>query len=198
MPLQVRRGTKAELNAMTQPLANGELVWVTDEKKLYIGDGATASASLPPASGYSSEDAQDAAAALFTSGVHTGISFNYVDGSDRIDATVTFNFAGQNIVASSFKGNILASDSSVLINAATQEIFGKFRGDFNGSIFADDSTMIVDGTNGILRGYLLGDVKGSVFADDSSVIIDGLTGTVNAQTITGPFGSVAILSLIHI
>jgi hypothetical protein len=41
MPLQIRRGTQAERLAMSQPLAQGELLYVTDDKRLYIGDNAT-------------------------------------------------------------------------------------------------------------------------------------------------------------
>ena len=40
MALQVRRGTNAERLGIT-PLA-GELVYTTDTKQLYVGDGATA------------------------------------------------------------------------------------------------------------------------------------------------------------
>ena len=39
MALQVRRGTNAERLSIT-PLA-GELIYVTDTKQLYIGDGST-------------------------------------------------------------------------------------------------------------------------------------------------------------
>jgi hypothetical protein len=37
---------------------------------------------------YTNEDAQDQAASIFTGGIHTGISYSYVDGADRIDSTV--------------------------------------------------------------------------------------------------------------
>ena len=148
MPLQVRRGTKAELNAMTQPLANGELIWVTDEKKLYVGDGTTASASLVPASGYSTEDAQDATWALFRDGSHVGITFAYDDINARINATVDPGSFTGTIVATGFKGNVLADDDTVLVNSTTKELFGTFRGEFKGSIFADDSTVLVDGVDG--------------------------------------------------
>ena len=37
MPLQIRRGTDAERTAMTQPLAAGELIFVTNTNRLYIG-----------------------------------------------------------------------------------------------------------------------------------------------------------------
>jgi len=38
---------------------------------------------------YTDELAQDASASLLTTGTHTGISYSYVDGSDRIDSTVS-------------------------------------------------------------------------------------------------------------
>jgi len=41
MPLQIRRGTDAERSAMTQPLAAGELIYVTDTQRLFVGNGAT-------------------------------------------------------------------------------------------------------------------------------------------------------------
>lgn len=38
---------------------------------------------------YTDELAQDASASLFTTGTHTGISYSYVDGSNKIDSTVS-------------------------------------------------------------------------------------------------------------
>jgi hypothetical protein len=40
---------------------------------------------------YTDEQAQDQAAAIFTGGIHTGISYSYVDGADRIDSTVSLS-----------------------------------------------------------------------------------------------------------
>jgi hypothetical protein len=42
-------------------------------------------------SAYTDEQAQDASASLFTSGAHTGISYSYVDGSNKIDSTVSLS-----------------------------------------------------------------------------------------------------------
>ena len=67
MPLQIRRGTDAERIAMTQKLTPGELLWVTDAKKLYVGDGTTASSILPPVTGFNAEDAQSFASSLTVS-----------------------------------------------------------------------------------------------------------------------------------
>ena len=40
---------------------------------------------------YTDEQAQDQAAAIFTGGTHTGISYSYIDGSNRIDSTVSLS-----------------------------------------------------------------------------------------------------------
>ena len=37
MPLQLRRGTEAERQAMTHPLQEGEPLFITDTNMLYIG-----------------------------------------------------------------------------------------------------------------------------------------------------------------
>ena len=39
MSLQIRRGTEAQRSAITFDL--GEIVYTTDSKKLYVGDGGT-------------------------------------------------------------------------------------------------------------------------------------------------------------
>ena len=119
MPLQIRRGTDTERLAMTVPLAAGELLWVTDEQKLYVGNGTTVAGNLSSITGYTDENAQDAAAALFQNGTHSGITFSYTDSNDRINATV--NLSAYN---------------------------GPIKGDLTGSVFADDSTRLIDATNG--------------------------------------------------
>lgn len=117
MPLQIRRGTDVERRAMTVPLAQGELLYVTDDQRLYIGNGATLGGVA--ITGYTNEDAQDAAASLLTTGTHTGISFTYDDASNKLNATVSLT--GYN---------------------------GFIEGDLQGSVFADNSTRLIDGTNG--------------------------------------------------
>jgi hypothetical protein len=120
MPLQIRRGTTAQRLAIT-PLT-GELIHDTTTGQLFVGNGATAGGVTT--TGISLEDAADAAASLFTTGSHSGITFAYNDAAGRIDATVTV--------------------------AAT----GPFDGDLTGSVFSDGSTLLVDGTNGRLVGPL--------------------------------------------
>lgn len=80
MALQIRRGTEAERLTIT-PLA-GEVVFTTDTKYLYVGDGITVGGVSV------SEQSQDAIASL-VSGSHTGIYFTYNDSTNQLTATVT-------------------------------------------------------------------------------------------------------------
>ena len=139
MPLQIRRGTTAQRLAIT-PLI-GELIYDTTTGQLFVGNGSTLGGATT--TGISTEDAQDAAASLFTTGSHSGITFAYNDAAGRIDATVTV--------------------------AAT----GPFDGDLTGSVFSDTSTLLVDGVMGRLVGPLatsglVGDLDTASFTINSS------------------------------
>jgi hypothetical protein len=131
MPLQIRRGTDAERLAMTVPLAQGELLYITNQQKIYVGDGATLAGVLDPVTGFTTADARDAAASIFTSGVHSGIGFTYNTATDIITATVDLSDYNGTIRASSFKGTIVADDSTELVNAVdgTFNLDGTVRGD---------------------------------------------------------------------
>ena len=194
MPLQIRRGTDAERLAMTQPLAQGELLYVTNDQRLYIGNGSTLGGIQ--ITGYTNEDAQDAAATIFSNGTHTGITFTYNDASASISAVVDLsNFAGT-IRADAFKGSVFADDGSTI---GGQPLVDAVSGIFNGTLVGNvtgNTTGIHTGTvvgnvtgdvtgnvTGNTFGYHTGDVKGSVFADDSTSIIDGDTGTITSPII---------------
>ena len=124
MPLQIRRGTTAQRLAIT-PLT-GELVYDTTTGQLFVGNGTTLGGATT--TGISTEDAQDAAASLFSTGSHSGITFAYNDAAGRIDATVTV--------------------------AAT----GPFDGDLTGSVFSDSSTLLVDAVAGQIKGDVLSNI----------------------------------------
>jgi len=125
MPLQIRRGTNAERGLMAQPLAGGELLFVTDTERLYVGNGSTLGGVQ--ITGYTNEDAVDAAGGALVAGNATNgnITFTYgstQDTANRINAAINLsNYVGA-IGATSVTADILASDSTVLINAATGAI----------------------------------------------------------------------------
>ena len=191
MPLQIRRGTEAERLAMVPKLANGELLWITDAKKLYVGDGVLASSALAPVTGFNAEDAQDAAALLFTTTpTHSNISFAYDDLAGTLTATVNLsNYVGT-IKASSFNGSLVADDSTTLVDAISGTFNGNLVGNVTGNTAGVHTGAVVGNVTGNTagvhtgnvtgdvtgntEGYHTGDVKGSVFADNSSLLVDSV------------------------
>jgi len=166
MPLQIRRGTEAERVAMTQPLAQGELLYVTNTQRIYVGNGSTLGGI--PVTGYTDGNAKDAAATIFTSGSHTGINFSYNTATDIITATVDLSNYNGTINASALKGTIVADDSTILVDAVS--------GTIPATVISGTATINVIGNT---TGYHTGDVKGSVFADDSTILVDAVAGSFN-------------------
>ena len=197
MPLQIRRGTDAERLAMTQPLAQGELLFVSTPgaERLYIGNGTTLGGVQ--ITGYTNEDAQDAAAQLFSNGAHTGITFAYNDIAANISAVVDLaNYQGT-IGATSFKGSIVADDSTLLVDGISGKIVGPVEANVTGNVTGNLTGNVIGNITGVITGtagstilgtvtgdttgYHTGDVKGSVFADNSSLIVDAISNSVIAE-----------------
>jgi len=136
MPLQIRRGNNAERQQITP--AAGELIYVTDTKVIFVGDGTTQGGV--PVINYSSGTIKDLAAEVFTQGVHNGISFTYDSVTNRINANVEpdlSNYEGT-IGASAFKGSFFADDSTRLLNGIDGSI------NLNGTV----KTNVIPGTDG--------------------------------------------------
>ena len=133
MPLQIRRGTNAERLAMTVPLAQGELLYVTDDQRLYIGNGSTLGGVQ--ITGYTDNDAKDAAAGIFTGGSHSGIGFSYNTATNVMTATVDLSSYTGTINAASFKGTLVADDSTLLVDAVDGKI--NLDGTVKGNIIPD-------------------------------------------------------------
>lgn len=114
MALRIRRGTNSErLGVSPTPgitFALGEIVWVTDTKKVYVGDGATVGGKniletsvgtglqfdnttdeLKINESYVTDLAKTTTSNLFSAGTHVGITFDY--GTDSISATVDYTEA---------------------------------------------------------------------------------------------------------
>jgi len=202
MPLQIRRGTRAEANILTVPPAAGELIFITTEQKLYIGDGVKKlynpdpAQQLSPVTGFTTEDAQDAAASLFTTTpTHSGISFAYDDLAATLTATVNLsNYVGT-IRADAFKGSVFADDGSTIGGQPLVDaISGTFNGNLVGNVTGNTAGVhtgavvgnvtgntvgvhtgnVTGDVTGNTEGYHTGDVKGSVFADNSSLLVDSV------------------------
>jgi hypothetical protein len=195
MSLRIRRGTETQRTGVT--FDSGELVYTTDTKQLWIGDGITtggtplvglnitgygltfnASSKKIEVAGLTADDitngvnnkffstdlAQDAAAALFSAGSHTNISFQYDDTLNKINATVTLDGIGLTDVVNDTSPS-LGGDLTLNGNDITGT------GDINivGSI---TSTSVTAGLANITNGV----VTGSYFKGQKLVLKDLLGG----------------------
>ena len=159
MALKLRRGTEANRTSITP--AEGEIIYVTDTKKLYVGDGITPGGVLQGGDGGSLTGITDnATASVLTLGdanisidVDLSITGQEIvgDGDINISGDITASGAGTGIItANSFIGNLTGN---VTGNASGNHI-GTFDGDMTGSVFGNDSTILVDGSNNTLHGNL--------------------------------------------
>jgi len=190
MPLQIRRGTEAERTAMTQPLAQGELLYVTNDQRLYIGNGSTLGGVQ--ITGYTNEDAQDAAAQIFSNGSHTGITFTYNDTSASLSAALDLsNFSGT-VRADAFKGSVFGDDSTPMVDAINNtfngslsgNVTGNLSGNVTGNVIGNVTGNVTGNLTGNVTGNLDGDINGSVFSDTSTMLVDGVTGRLSNGTLT--------------
>lgn len=170
MTLQLRRGTNLERQSVI--LREGELVYVTDTKGLYVGDGTTlggvAVGSGPGLGGSLSSN-------LNLNGFEiTGL------GDIDITGTITATAYGGITLDTLENVNVVnPSDGEILtyVNGNWVNLPGPIPGsNYNVSIIGNDSTVIVDANTNTVTGFFNGDLQGSLFRDDSSTLIDGVNG----------------------
>ena len=166
MALQIRRGTNAERLTIT-PL-EGELIYTTDTKLIYVGDGTTAGGTKAD-TGISSL-LEDSTPQL---GGSLDLNSQNIDGTGNIDITGTIS-ATQ--IDADVTGSVFADNSTLLVDAIAGKIVGPVEADVTGNLTGD--------AEGDHSGTFTGEVIGSVFADDSTKIIDGVDGTVTTSIAT--------------
>jgi hypothetical protein len=184
MALKLRRGTEANRTSITP--AEGELIYVTDTKKLYSGDGTTAGGVLVTGGGGADIpgiDDNTTAGAVLTLGdlviaidADLSITGYEINGDGDIDITgnITASGAGTGIItASSFVGDVTGN----VTGDASGDHTGTFVGDMTGSVFGNDSTVMVDGNNNTLHGNL-NDVNTITYATPLD-IVNETTGVVS-------------------
>ena len=170
MALKLRRGTSTTRTNFT--FAEGELVYTTDTKLLYVGDGTTPGGTLVTGSGGGGVEINgitdnttegtvvmtlgDALITLDTA-VELGGDLditNYEingDGDITITGDITASGAGTGIItANSFVGDGSALTGITASGPFTGNLTGNVSGDLTGSVFADDSAIMFDGTDGTI------------------------------------------------
>ena len=157
MALQIRRGTDTERQGIT-PKA-GEPIFVTDTKKLFIGDGSTAGGVQVDTNAGLSNVIEDTSPQL---GGTLDLNNQNITGTGNINISGIISASAMDL-----KGSVFADDSTLLIDG------------ISGTIPASNLTGIatigvIGDVTGTLVGSVTGELVGSVFADDSTPLLDGV------------------------
>ena len=180
MALQVRRGTNAERLGIT-PLA-GELIYVTDTKQLYVGDGTTAGGTTTIANTIDSL-LSDTSPQL---GGELDLNGNNITGTGNINITGTITASGTVNLGDGVGSDILviggAIQGHLVPDADLAHNLGSPAKNWNAAWI---SQLTVDSQITAER------VQADIIADDSTVVFDASTGLIPAAQVSGTFtGSV--------
>jgi len=196
MALQLRRGTDSERLLITPVI--GELIYTTDDKKLYAGDGSTAG-GVEVGGGSSTLNA-------LTDTDLTGASNNdvltYNAGTSKWESvavpglgTIELNEINNVFVNNAVYNDALVYDGANWSNRSILDFFQEQQ-NYKINIVGDDSTIIIDtdtssvrantitainGFAGDLTGNVLGNHNGDVLAVNGTLVLDnGTDGTDSA------------------
>lgn len=204
MSLKLRRGNTAQRLAITPD--EGELIYDSQTKQLYAGDGTTAGGVLVSYAG-------SVGGAMGSNLVLSGYS---VTGSGNIDIAGTITSTG-NIVSTNgdirvINGNFVANGNIVLGDTNTDNVTigadvnsniipnaditfdlgsstqrwntvhaNNVFADLEGNVRANDSTILVDAVNGVLKGQLEGNLIGPVQGAVEGNVTGDLTGNLKNE-----------------
>ena len=200
MALRLRRGTESERQNLVTPLLEGELIYVTDTGKLYIGNGtATGGVEVIGSGGGGGGGATTLDALTDTDllGLTDGDVLTYIGASNKWEpvpipgvSALEMNDISNVDITTLNALDILIYDGFNFITIPVQTIFAEQQ-NWRVNIVGDDSTILVDTDTNSFRGILFGsvegnvtgDIQGSVFGDDSTVIVDGISKTISPISI---------------
>ena len=183
--LRIKRGTKTQLQSNPGYVpAEGELVYTTDTKEVFVGDGALTGGTPVSVSTQNLEDLGNVQALAAQ--------------NDQILVYNGSQWAATDNPAVDVRGNIYGDDSTLLVDAingkivapvettsvTATNIVGNLAGDVTGSVTGN----VVGNTTGTHFGNVVGnvdgDINGSVFGDDSTLLVDAVNSVVSARVDT--------------
>lgn len=168
MPLRLRRGTDAQRLGITP--AEGELVYTTDTKSVYVGDGSTVGG---------------VALTTLASGMVGNLAGNVNLNTFAINGIGTIDIIGN--ISATGNGEV---DGNLTVGGNVTAT-GEINGNHSGSFFADDSSTIIDGPTGTVVGPIsnsISNIKITGGSNGQAIVTDG-NGNLSFTTITGGGGS---------
>jgi hypothetical protein len=173
MALRLRRGTDAERLLITP--VEGELIYTTDTKLLYAGDGTTAGGVAVSGAGGGGSTTLNALTDTDTTSVGNNNVLVYY--------TSTSKWQPASDIQASVTGNVLGNLTGNVTGNLIGNVTGTLDGDVAGSVFGDDSTVLVDGVANAIVGKI--DSTAKIDVTTNSNVKATLTGNTNTG-VTGP------------
>jgi len=193
MALRLRRGTESERQNLVTPLSEGELIYVTDTGKLFIGNGtATGGVEVIGSGGGGGATTLDALTDTELTGFTDGDVLTYIAASNKWEpipvpgaSAIGINdLTDVDITPSAL--DMLIYDGYNFVTVPVQTIFQEQQ-NWRVNIVGDDSTILVDTDTNSFRGTLFGtvegDIKGSIFGDDSTLLVDAVSNKISANSV---------------
>jgi len=171
MALQIRRGLEADRSSIT-PI-EGELLYVTDTKEVYIGDGTTAGGTL-----ISGDLVDDTSPQL---GGNLDLNGNNITGTGNINIDGTITATGNINLGDGVEDNIIVS-GQIGSNLTPTNDSAFDLGSLSrrwGNVYAH--SIVADGQINALS------INANLIGDDSTVVFDSSTGNLRAESLTGTF-----------
>lgn len=174
--LRLKRGTNSQRTGYT-PI-EGELVYSTDTKEVYVGDGSTAGGVQVGGLGGSA-----------TLESLTNVQ-NINPTKDNLLVYNGSSWAATANPALDVRGNIYSDDSTLLVDAINGQIVGAVNttsvvssgnivGNLVGNVTGTVTGSLIGASQGAHTGTFDGDMTGSVFGDGSSVLVDGVNDSIH-------------------
>jgi hypothetical protein len=176
MALQVRRGTNAERLTITP--AEGELIYVTDTKQLYVGDGTTQGGTASIA------NTIDSLLSDTTPQLGGNLDLNNYDitGTGNINITGTINATGNINLGDGAGGDVITIGGTISGNLEPDTTLTRNLGS-NLLQWKEAwiSQLNVDSQITAER------IQADLIADDSTVVFNAATGQIAAEQVSGVF-----------